>query len=78
MMAQFAARTGLSPPAQQQERKARFSNELRAGAEFQCPLGVRVDTDEIEAQFKNGVLTITLPKTARAQKGEKKSAIKKA
>ena len=35
-------------------------------------------TDEIEAQFKNGVLTITLPKTAEAQKGEKKSAIKKA
>jgi HSP20 family molecular chaperone IbpA len=36
---------------------------------------VRVDTDEID-QFKNGVLTITLPKTAEAQKGEKK--IKKA
>ena len=70
LMAQFAAPTGLSPPAQQKERKARFSNELRAAPEFQCSLGVRVDTDEIEAQFKNGVLTITLPKAAEAQRRE--------
>jgi hypothetical protein len=36
-----------------------------------------VDTDKIEANFKNGVLTVTLPKTVQAQKSEKKIAIKK-
>jgi HSP20 family molecular chaperone IbpA len=33
---------------------------------------------EIEASFKNGVLTVTLPKTTGAQKSEKTIAIKKA
>ena len=37
-----------------------------------------VDADKIEANFKNGVLTVTLPKTEQAQKSEKKIAIKKA
>jgi HSP20 family protein len=37
-----------------------------------------VDTDKIEANFKNGVLTVTLPKTPQAQKSEKKVAIKTA
>jgi len=37
-----------------------------------------VDADKIETSFKNGVLTVTLPKTAQAQKNEEKIAIKKA
>jgi HSP20 family protein len=37
-----------------------------------------VDAEKIEANFKNGVLTITLPKTPQAQNSEKKIAIKKA
>ncbi len=41
---------------------------------FQVPDGV--DTDKIEASFKKGVLTVTLPKTAEAQKAEKKIAVK--
>jgi HSP20 family protein len=41
---------------------------------FQVPDGV--DTDKIEAAFKNGVLTLTLPKSAEAQKAEKKIAVK--
>ena len=43
---------------------------------FEVPEGV--DTDKIEANFKKGVLTITLPKTAEAQKAEKKIAVKAA
>ena len=35
-----------------------------------------VDTDKIEASFKNGVLSVTLPKSAEAQKSEKKIQIK--
>jgi len=40
---------------------------------FQLPLGV--DADKIEANFREGVLTVTLPKTPEAQKKEKKIAI---
>ena len=43
---------------------------------FQVPDGV--DVDKIDATFKNGVLTVTLPKTPEAQKAEKKIAIKTA
>ena len=34
-----------------------------------------VETDKIEAKFRNGVLTITLPKTAKAIKETKKIAV---
>ncbi len=37
-----------------------------------------VDTDKIEATFRKGVLTLTLPKSAEAQKAEKKIAVKAA
>jgi HSP20 family protein len=43
---------------------------------FQVPEGV--DADKIEASFKKGVLTVTLPKTAEAQKAEKKITVKAA
>ena len=35
-----------------------------------------VDADKIEAAFKNGVLTVTMPKTAEAQKPVKKIEVK--
>jgi len=37
-----------------------------------------VDTDKIEATFKNGVLTVTMPKSAEAQKSAKKITVKAA
>jgi len=43
---------------------------------FQVPAGV--DADKIEAVFKKGVLTLTLPKSAEAQKAEKNITIKAA
>lgn len=43
---------------------------------FQVPVGV--DTDKITATFKNGLLTVTLPKAAEAQSPTKKIAIKAA
>lgn len=43
---------------------------------FQVPEGV--DTNRIDAQMANGVLTVTLPKTAEAKKSEKKIKVKKA
>jgi HSP20 family protein len=41
---------------------------------FEVPDGV--DADKIEASFKKGVLSITLPKSPEAQKAEKKIAVK--
>lgn len=43
---------------------------------FAVPEGV--DVDKIAASFKNGVLTVTLPKTPEARKQEKKIAVKAA
>jgi HSP20 family protein len=37
-----------------------------------------VDPDKIEASFKNGVLAVTLPKNADAQKTAKKITVKAA
>jgi HSP20 family protein len=52
-------------------RERSFGSFERA---FQVPEGV--DTDKIEASFKKGLLTITLPKTADAQKATKKIEVK--
>ena len=41
---------------------------------FQVPGGV--DLDKVDASFKKGVLTVTLPKTAEAQKAEKKITVR--
>ena len=35
-----------------------------------------VDTNKIDASFKKGVLTVVLPKSAEAQKAEKKIEVK--
>lgn len=59
--------------------KGYYLSERRYGSfqrSFQVPDGV--NADKIEASVKNGVLRVTLPKTAEAQKAEKKIAIKSA
>jgi len=40
------------------------------------PLPAEVDTDKAKAEFKKGVLTVTLPKTARAIKETKKIPVR--
>ena len=63
----------------EEKKKDYYLSERRYGS-FQRSFGVpgSVDADKIAASFKNGVLTVTLPKTAEAQKSEKKIAINKA
>ena len=52
-------------------RERSFGSFQRA---FQVPEGV--DTDKIAASFKKGLLTVTLPKSAEAQKAAKKIEVK--
>jgi HSP20 family protein len=40
------------------------------------PVPAGVDTEKVDAKFKNGVLKITMPKTPEAQKETKKIAVK--
>jgi HSP20 family protein len=63
----------------EEKKRGYYLSERRYGA-FQRLFGVPdgVDADKIEANFKNGVLTVTLPKTSQTQRSEKKIAIKTA
>jgi HSP20 family protein len=61
----------------EEKRKDYFLRERRFGSferSFRLPEGV--DKDKIEATFKKGVLTVTLPKSAEAQKAKKKIEVK--
>ena len=58
------------------EDKARSFSERSYGRfERRIPLAWNVDEDKIEASFRNGVLTVTLPKSARATENAKRIAI---
>lgn len=63
----------------EEKKKDYFLSERRFGSfkrSFRVADGV--DADKIEASFKNGVLTVTLPKTAEARKKTKTIAVKAA
>ncbi|MDE3078404.1 MAG: Hsp20/alpha crystallin family protein [Paracoccaceae bacterium] len=62
-----------------EENAERYICERRYGA-FQRSFSVpqSVDTGKIEASFSNGVLTVTLPKSAAAKANEKRIAVKAA
>ena len=57
----------------EEKKKDYYMSERRYGSfrrSFEVPDGV--DVEKIEANFKNGVLSVTLPKSPEAQKKEKK------
>ncbi|NIP28100.1 MAG: Hsp20/alpha crystallin family protein [Phycisphaerae bacterium] len=63
------------------ERKDEGENYYRLERSYgafqrSIPLPVEVEADKVEATFKNGVLTITLPKSAEAQQRTKKITVK--
>jgi HSP20 family protein len=61
----------------EEERRGYHFSERRFGAfrrSFRLPEDV--DQDKIEASFRKGLLTITLPKNPEAAKGEKKIEVK--
>jgi HSP20 family protein len=50
----------------------RFYGQFRRS----IPLPTEVDADKVEAKFKNGVLTVTLPKNAKAREKERRIEIR--
>ena len=63
---------GEKQEEKEEKTKDRYVSERRYGA-FRRSLEVpgSVDVDKIEANFKNGVLTVTMPKSPEAQKKQK-------
>jgi len=55
----------------------RFSERYYGRFERRIPLGVEVEEDAVDARFRNGVLTVTLPKSETAQSQVKRIAIKR-
>jgi HSP20 family protein len=64
---------GEKQEEKEEKTKDRYVSERRYGS-FRRTLQVpgSVDAEKIEASFKGGVLTVTLPKSPEAQKKEKK------
>jgi HSP20 family protein len=63
--------------AEREERERGYTYRERSYGAFQraIPLDVDVLADQVAATFKNGVLTITLPKSPDAQRNFKRIAI---
>ncbi|WP_192248557.1 Hsp20/alpha crystallin family protein [Mesorhizobium silamurunense] len=70
---------GEKKEEKEEKEKDYYLSERRYGSfhrSFQLPEGV--DVDKIDASFNKGILTVKLPKTAEAQKAEKKITVKAA
>ena len=68
---------GEKTEEKEEKKKDYHLSERRYGSferRFKVPQGV--DADKIDASFKKGVLSLTLPKTAEAEASEKKIAVK--
>jgi HSP20 family protein len=64
--------------AEKEERLLNYHISERAYGAFNrsIPLPAGIDADAVTAAFKNGVLTITIPKTQEAMKEAKRIAVK--
>ncbi|KAA1183559.1 Hsp20/alpha crystallin family protein [Rhizobium tropici] len=58
-----------------EDKDRQFSERYYGRFERRIPLGVEVKDDQVDATFKNGVLTVTLPKSEKAQSQVKRIAI---
>lgn len=61
--------------AENEDKSRHFSERFYGRFERRIPLGSEVEEDKANASFKNGVLTVTLPKSATAQSKIKRIAI---
>ena len=58
-----------------EDKERQFSERFYGRFERQIPLGCEIEEDKIEASFKNGVLSVTLPKSETARANTKRIAI---
>jgi HSP20 family protein len=58
-----------------EDQERRFSERYYGRFERVIPLPFAVEEDRAEASFNNGVLTVTLPKSAKAEDKAKRIAI---
>jgi HSP20 family protein len=58
-----------------EDKDRQFSERFYGRFQRLIPLGYEVEEDKVNAAFKNGVLTVTLPKTERAQAKAKRIPI---
>jgi HSP20 family protein len=61
--------------AETEDQDNQFSERYYGRFERRIPLGYEVDESKVNATFRNGVLTVTLPKTEQAQSKAKRIAI---
>jgi HSP20 family protein len=59
-----------------EDKDKQFSERYYGLFERRIPVGYEVKEDKVDAHFKNGVLTVTLPKTEKAQSQVKRIAVK--
>jgi HSP20 family protein len=61
--------------AESEDKERQFSERYYGHFERRIPLDAEVQADKAQAQFKNGVLTVTLPKDPDAQPKSRRIAI---
>ena len=61
--------------AETEDKDRQFSERYYGRFERRSPLDAEVQADKVEARFKNGVLTVTLPKDPEAQPKARRIAI---
>ncbi len=59
------------------DKDRQFSERFYGRFERHVPLGAEIDENAIDAHFKDGVLTVVLPKTAKARAQVKRIPIKR-
>lgn len=59
-----------------EDKDRQFSERFYGRFERRIPLGYEVQEEKVQARFRNGVLTVTLPKSEKAQSQVKRIAIK--
>ena len=61
-----------------EDKERQFSERFYGRFERRIALPAEVEADKVEASFKNGVLTVTLPKSAKAHEHVKRIPVNKA